>query len=274
MKCLKSTANNNLAIVTETTVYITDFEGKIIRFFPVAHFKNKDNYSETVNYPSDFEREKRAYYDKIEQARREREQRETARRQVELEKSKREALNIWRWQKKEVDAFLVRTSMQDAEPNRNSDPEQVNNYLFFNEEEARDFLASTSESEIPEYNNNTNRCYFVCELKGLVERPSYSRLNSTSIDDIIDDIISNGYDIDTSCYAPSIDDKDVVVRITSRGGINIEERLTFRYGHCWAQETTADLLENEEALTYEELAKKYPEQAISQGFEDKIKEYL
>ncbi|MCL2311885.1 MAG: hypothetical protein FWC41_05290 [Firmicutes bacterium] len=67
MTVLKSIRKNELAVLTETTAYITDLNGVILKFYPIQNLKSR-NFGEQVEFPADFEASKKEFHAREEKA--------------------------------------------------------------------------------------------------------------------------------------------------------------------------------------------------------------
>lgn len=114
MKTLKNSKQDVLAVVTETTVYLSNLEGKIYKFFPVQHFKDAD-FTEEVEFPGNFTEAKKAFDAKQADKRRERDERnrlaEIARRELEAQKQ----AAFEEWKRGETEAWKIYTCDEPLE---------------------------------------------------------------------------------------------------------------------------------------------------------------
>lgn len=270
MKTLKNDKKGVLAVITETTVYICMLDGQIIKHFPSQHF-NQSAYTEVVDYPADFEIEKRAYHDRNVEKQAEKLRKAEAARLAAYEYRKEMILNLWNWRKGRTDVYLITTSHQTADDELSCDPEDVTRYLIFGEEEAAAKFEAMKGSENPSFDGVTVACYFVTEQSKFYTKLSETdRLQFTSFDDLEEALYRDRESIQIDRFAPSIEDCDYIITFSNRGKVTaIDERRTtgFWGGSCFFSEqtTTADLNRYQTAVTREELVNDYYSESVEFG---------
>ncbi|GHT04214.1 hypothetical protein AGMMS49525_10310 [Bacteroidia bacterium] len=260
MKTLKSNAQELLATVTETAVFLSNLKGEIYKQFPIEHFKS-EKFTEEVEFPADFEKEKEKFNaeNSAKKAKREEYYRLQAIRYQE--ERKKNLLNLWDWRRGRIDAYLVAKYVESANEMYNGDVSGYNQELIFGKDAAIARFEELKESENPEmeqggYGNfgNQNNCYFVTEIMEAYKPfTEIERIKITSIDELEANLRDRAESIESNRYAPSIEDADYIVtygrnsfgRFSKSIIDSVEERITWSSwrGDCHysSQLTTADL---------------------------------
>lgn len=257
-------------MITETTIYICMLDGQIIKHFPSQHF-NQSTYTEVVDYPADFETEKRAYHDRNVEKQAEKLRKAEAARLAAYEYRKEMILNLWNWRKGRTDVYLITTSHQTADDERSCNPEDVTRYLVFGEDEAAAKFDALKASENPSFDGLTVDCYFVTELSKFYTKLSETdRLQFTSCDKLEEALYKDHECIEMDRFAPSIEDCDYIITFSSRGAVTaIDERrnIGFWGGSCYFSEqaTTADLGKHQTAVSLQQLVNDYYSEAVEFG---------
>lgn len=219
MATLKHSTQNVIAVVTETTVYLSDLEGRIYKHFPVNHF-NSSPFTTEVEFPSDFEVSKSDYNHRQANVRKEKEAAAEARRMAAYEARKENVINIWNWRKGRIDAFRIRTCNQPVElfgknPNIEGNWENV---FFGTYEDAKEMFDATIGSWTPEFDDSINNvqgevCLYQCDIE-LSER-----LEITSLSDLkewFDEF--NNEPIEDEFFSKELPEKGIVIETVWRRG--------------------------------------------------------
>ena len=219
MKTLKHSTQNVIAVVTETTVYLSDLEGRIYKHFPVNHF-NSSPFTTEVEFPSDFEVSKSDYNKRQANVPKEKEAAAEARRIALYEARKEEIINIWSWRKGQIDAFRIRTNDHPVElfgknPNIEGNWENV---FFGTYEDAKEIFDDTIGSWTPEFDNSINNvqgevCLYKCDIE-LSER-----LAITSLSDLkewFDEF--NNEPIEDEFFSKELPEKGIIIETVWRRG--------------------------------------------------------
>jgi len=265
MKTLKHSTQNCLAVVTETTVYLSNLEGKIYKHFPIQHFQVAP-FAEEVKFPTDFETEKKAY--NIHQANKNQERIEKHNAWVATQREIRKLniINLWNWRKGSIGAYRIRTVNQPVELfNKNPNIEGSWEDIFFGTyEEAKEMFDATIGSWSPEFDDSLNNvqgevCLYSCEIY-----PS-ERLEITLIDKLqtwFDEF--NVEPIEDEWFSKELPENAIIVSMDERrgsfnrrysvpsdihmvgdylGSYSIGYRKIENYSDLWEQEVFEDLQE-------------------------------
>lgn len=194
-----------------------------------------------------------------------------------------------RKQKSSKKAYLVCTYVESAKMNYNGNPDGFTSEPFFDLKEAKNRYNKLCCSEIPSMDQggifHNNNCYFITALyeKRITSNES---LEIISEEDLITSILNDGDIIKINKYAPSIEDKELIITFghDQFGNwdrskiISIEPRredfLCLEEHYLEAQLTTADLDCTQIALTYKEFAQEYPNIASKIEFSYRTFEFL
>lgn len=188
-------------------------------------------------------------------------------------------LAIRRWRQGLQEAYLVCTYIDSASMDYNGDPEGFTSEIFFDLTDAKKRYNELCSSEIPSMDQGgfikTNRCYFVTQLLQMRSVLAINeRLQITTIEELKTAILNDREEVQVNMYAPSIEDKDVVVTLGKNRWNQYDENIIKdveprRTWSAWIgdyymseQKTTADLRCDQIALTKEEFKEKYPDEEI------------
>lgn len=284
MKTLQHNSQSIQAIVTDRTIYLVS-DGKIYKQFGSSTF-NSNPFTETAETsPEAFEAMKAEF--EILQAERKQATADYFKAQALAAyiARRKDILNLRAWRKGETEAFLVVTYIESAEESYNGNPSGYTRELVFGEYAAQRFN-ELKGSVIPDFEQggygnfgNQNNCYFVTEILRAYHVVSIEdRREITSCDELEAFISDNADSLDYDRYAPSIEDKELIVtfgrdsyhRYTTSIISEVEDRCTvgFWTSSCYhgTQTTTADLGCNQGAFTIAEFCEEYPEEAVKFGY--------
>ena len=222
MNTFKHSSQDVIAVVTETTVYLSNLEGRIYKHFPINHFQPTP-FVTKVEFPTDFEEEKKEYNTR--QAKKNEEKKEAYNRYIaaKRETRKQEIVNIWNFRKGNISAFRIRTCNQPVELfGKNPNIEGVWAAIFFGTyNEAKELFDAAIGSWTPEFNESINNVQgevslYKCELD------HSNRLEITSLSDLEDWFNEfNEEPIENEWFSPEIPEKALIVDLDEhRGSFN------------------------------------------------------
>jgi len=219
MTTLKHSSNNCLATVTETTVYLSNLEGKIYKHFPIQHF-HAEPFTTEVEFPADFETEKKAYNQRQANKQQERTESHNAWVAAQREIRKQEIINLWNWRKGRIEAYKIYTCDVPVETfGKNPGYYGSLSKLILGEETARNQFTETIGSWKPEFDNSPNNVQGEVALYHL-DIELDERLEITSIDEL-NEIGIDWDPIEEESFSQKLPENCIIVETTShRGNFN------------------------------------------------------
>ena len=245
---------NKTAVVIDGKAYIIYGEN-VSKSYPAINLP--DYFSQVESLPFDTKKAISIYHERQGAERARREEKAKLAAAAAYEERKNDILNLRKWRRGEVEAYIVNTYIR-YNNDRNYSDFGHESELIFGEDAAREYYDSVKEETAPDENEQ----YFVTEL--LTAKRDEDALQITSIEDLYNFIFDNFDITDSYEYASSIEDKDFIftmgVGSFNRPSIKngyIESRRTSGFwgssSYYGAQVTTADLGGDQYALSIEDL---------------------
>lgn len=184
---------------------------------------------------------------------------------LEREIRKTNLINLWNWRKGRIEAFLIQKGLTHNDYfGSNIADIHYGSELIFGEENARERFEELKESDTPDENGQ----YFFVELNGFYkEIPLEERLDVLTLKELKSFLSDSLETIERNQYAPSIEDKEYIVRKTQRNWSSpVHYEVRYRNTSDWqygiAELTTGELGKNEEAYSEEEIWQSNDEKLI------------